>query len=117
MVLLKKEISISQPMLNCLWNACTFRTPRSNILYEHCQSHIGGEQPNHNNHTFECKWWSCTFKCHRLHGLKSHISIHVPFRPFSCCICKQSFKRKFDVKKHIRMVHYKGLDTKLLESD
>ena len=96
--------------LPCLWKDCDYKGI-ANELYEHCIEHLGSPQ----NESFECLWNFCEFTTTKYHGLKSHIGIHIPYKPFKCEICDRPFKRKFDMKKHIKAIHLKGIDDKLID--
>lgn len=95
----------------CQWKDCKFISNSVQNLFEHCLEHF---EATPQNGKFVCNWKLCDFRCDRFYGLKSHISKHIPFTPFVCPVCSRQFKRKYDCKKHMKHVHYKGIDESLL---
>lgn len=91
-------------------------------LYEHlCQDHIGRKSTN--NLCLTCHWEGCEVVCAKRDHITSHLrgqcslgdiakrrafihvslvptTVHTPLKPHRCAICKKSFKRPQDLKKH-----------------
>ena len=96
-------------------------------LYEHlCQDHIGRKSTN--NLCLTCHWEGCGVVCAKRDHITSHLrgesmrsrntkgasvrnskadrlvslrlAVHTPLKPHRCAICKKSFKRPQDLKKH-----------------
>ncbi|KAJ3005481.1 hypothetical protein HKX48_000651, partial [Thoreauomyces humboldtii] len=44
----------------------------------------------------------------RRFNLQSHELVHSDLRPFSCDICTATFRRKFDLRRHMRSLHNQG---------
>lgn len=83
----------------CLWADCSqsFSTPE--ILYNHlCNDHIGRKSTN--NLCLTCKWKDCGTTCAKRDHITSHLRVHTPLKPHVCDVCKKSFKRPQDLKKH-----------------
>ncbi|KAJ7161346.1 hypothetical protein C8R43DRAFT_1063435 [Mycena crocata] len=83
----------------CQWLDCTqsFADPES--LYNHlCNEHIGRKSTN--NLCLTCKWKDCGTSCAKRDHITSHLRVHTPLKPHVCEICKKSFKRPQDLKKH-----------------
>eukprot|EP00834_Sanchytrium_tribonematis_P008897 NODE_1260_length_1574_cov_0.373559.p1 type:complete len:105 gc:universal NODE_1260_length_1574_cov_0.373559:291-605(+) len=97
---------------NCHWDTCYYTHSEPCALYEHCTEHLNDGLVEDR---FICKWRHCKFTSKRYHGLKSHLILHIPHRPYICEVCDKTFKRKFDLKKHRKTVHYRGIDKKLLD--
>ncbi|KAE9400553.1 hypothetical protein BT96DRAFT_992868 [Gymnopus androsaceus JB14] len=84
---------------HCQWQSCsqTFIDPES--LYNHlCNDHIGRKSTN--NLCLTCKWKDCGTSCAKRDHITSHLRVHTPLKPHVCEICKKSFKRPQDLKKH-----------------
>ncbi|KAF7337443.1 hypothetical protein MSAN_02217100 [Mycena sanguinolenta] len=68
-------------------------------LYNHlCNDHIGRKSTN--NLCLTCKWKDCGTTCAKRDHITSHLRVHTPLKPHVCDICKKSFKRPQDLKKH-----------------
>ncbi|KAG6821390.1 hypothetical protein H0H93_014187 [Arthromyces matolae] len=46
------------------------------------------------------KWKDCGTSCAKRDHITSHLRVHTPLKPHVCEICKKSFKRPQDLKKH-----------------
>ncbi|KAI9099319.1 hypothetical protein DFS34DRAFT_566483, partial [Phlyctochytrium arcticum] len=44
----------------------------------------------------------------RRFNLQSHELVHSNLRPFKCDLCDGSFRRKFDLRRHMRSLHTAG---------
>ncbi|KIJ65035.1 hypothetical protein HYDPIDRAFT_88703 [Hydnomerulius pinastri MD-312] len=89
----------AQETYTCQWVDCssTFNDPE--ILYNHlCNDHIGRKSTN--NLCLTCKWKDCGTSCAKRDHITSHLRVHTPLKPHVCEICKKSFKRPQDLKKH-----------------
>ncbi|KAF8633023.1 hypothetical protein AX15_001615 [Amanita polypyramis BW_CC] len=83
----------------CLWTACPITFDDPETLYNHlCNDHIGRKSTN--NLCLTCKWKGCGTTCAKRDHITSHLRVHVPLKPHVCDICKKSFKRPQDLKKH-----------------
>ncbi|KAF8807786.1 hypothetical protein BYT27DRAFT_7098821 [Phlegmacium glaucopus] len=83
----------------CLWVHCTHAFPDPETLYNHlCNVHIGRKSTN--NLCLTCKWKDCGTTCAKRDHITSHLRVHTPLKPHICEICKKSFKRPQDLKKH-----------------
>ncbi|KAJ7070816.1 hypothetical protein C8F01DRAFT_1107959 [Mycena amicta] len=83
----------------CLWLDCTHAFPDPESLYNHlCNEHIGRKSTN--NLCLTCKWKDCGTSCAKRDHITSHLRVHTPLKPHVCEICKKSFKRPQDLKKH-----------------
>ncbi|KAF6766610.1 transcription factor PacC [Ephemerocybe angulata] len=83
----------------CLWVDCTEAFGDPEILYNHlCNEHIGRKSTN--NLCLTCKWKDCGTSCAKRDHITSHLRVHTPLKPHACEICKKSFKRPQDLKKH-----------------
>ncbi|KAJ7631187.1 hypothetical protein FB45DRAFT_917781 [Roridomyces roridus] len=83
----------------CLWQDCTQGFPDPETLYNHlCNDHIGRKSTN--NLCLTCKWKDCGTSCAKRDHITSHLRVHTPLKPHICEICKKSFKRPQDLKKH-----------------
>ncbi|KAI0034144.1 hypothetical protein K488DRAFT_37650, partial [Vararia minispora EC-137] len=68
-------------------------------LYTHlCNDHIGRKSTN--NLCLTCKWNGCGTTCAKRDHITSHLRVHTPLKPHACEICKKTFKRPQDLKKH-----------------
>ncbi|PFH54857.1 hypothetical protein AMATHDRAFT_134684 [Amanita thiersii Skay4041] len=97
----QQDPSSDQPHVihKCLWLDCTqsFHDPEG--LYNHlCNDHIGRKSTN--NLCLTCKWKDCGTTCAKRDHITSHLRVHTPLKPHICEICKKSFKRPQDLKKH-----------------
>ncbi|KAG5654711.1 hypothetical protein H0H81_007467 [Sphagnurus paluster] len=83
----------------CLWVECTKAFVDPEALYNHlCNDHIGRKSTN--NLCLTCKWKDCGTSCAKRDHITSHLRVHTPLKPHVCEICKKSFKRPQDLKKH-----------------
>ncbi|KAJ7170106.1 hypothetical protein C8R46DRAFT_1350008 [Mycena filopes] len=83
----------------CQWQDCTLAFPDPETLYNHlCNDHIGRKSTN--NLCLTCKWKDCGTSCAKRDHITSHLRVHTPLKPHICEICKKSFKRPQDLKKH-----------------
>ncbi|PPQ64498.1 hypothetical protein CVT26_002037 [Gymnopilus dilepis] len=83
----------------CLWEGCTQAYVDPEVLYNHlCNDHIGRKSTN--NLCLTCKWKDCGTSCAKRDHITSHLRVHTPLKPHVCEICKKSFKRPQDLKKH-----------------
>ncbi|KZT30725.1 hypothetical protein NEOLEDRAFT_1053378 [Neolentinus lepideus HHB14362 ss-1] len=83
----------------CLWHDCDKVMSDPEALYNHlCNDHIGRKSTN--NLCLTCKWKDCGTTCSKRDHITSHVRVHTPLKPHSCDICKKSFKRPQDLKKH-----------------
>ncbi|KAJ7109985.1 hypothetical protein C8R44DRAFT_801090 [Mycena epipterygia] len=83
----------------CQWLDCTQGFPDPETLYNHlCNEHIGRKSTN--NLCLTCKWKDCGTSCAKRDHITSHLRVHTPLKPHICEICKKSFKRPQDLKKH-----------------
>uniref|UniRef100_D8PS93 Expressed protein n=1 Tax=Schizophyllum commune (strain H4-8 / FGSC 9210) TaxID=578458 RepID=D8PS93_SCHCM len=83
----------------CQWVDCTLDFSDPEVLYNHlCNDHIGRKSTN--NLCLTCKWKDCTVTCAKRDHITSHMRVHTPLKPHICEICKKSFKRPQDLKKH-----------------
>ncbi|KAH7914769.1 hypothetical protein BJ138DRAFT_1177079 [Hygrophoropsis aurantiaca] len=83
----------------CQWIDCSSSFSDPEILYNHlCNEHIGRKSTN--NLCLTCKWKDCGTSCAKRDHITSHLRVHTPLKPHVCEICKKSFKRPQDLKKH-----------------
>ncbi|KAF9244506.1 hypothetical protein BU15DRAFT_41727 [Melanogaster broomeanus] len=83
----------------CQWVDCSSAFNDPEILYNHlCNDHIGRKSTN--NLCLTCKWKDCGTSCAKRDHITSHLRVHTPLKPHVCDICKKSFKRPQDLKKH-----------------
>lgn len=83
----------------CQWVDCTQSFPDPEILYNHlCHEHIGRKSTN--NLCLTCKWRDCATTCTKRDHITSHLRVHTALKPHVCDICKKTFKRPQDLKKH-----------------
>ncbi|KAG5644597.1 hypothetical protein DXG03_008075 [Asterophora parasitica] len=83
----------------CLWVDCSQSFVDPEALYNHlCNDHIGRKSTN--NLCLTCKWKDCGTTCAKRDHITSHLRVHTPLKPHVCEICKKSFKRPQDLKKH-----------------
>ncbi|KAF9477510.1 hypothetical protein BDN70DRAFT_994884 [Pholiota conissans] len=83
----------------CHWQECTQAFADPETLYNHlCNDHIGRKSTN--NLCLTCKWKDCGTSCAKRDHITSHLRVHTPLKPHVCEICKKSFKRPQDLKKH-----------------
>ncbi|KAJ6520053.1 hypothetical protein C8R45DRAFT_953723 [Mycena sanguinolenta] len=88
-----------EEMQKCQWQDCTQAFPDPESLYNHlCNDHIGRKSTN--NLCLTCKWRDCGTTCAKRDHITSHLRVHTPLKPHVCDICKKSFKRPQDLKKH-----------------
>ncbi|KAG2154624.1 hypothetical protein DEU56DRAFT_769456 [Suillus clintonianus] len=84
---------------NCQWLDCSSAFTDPEVLYNHlCNDHIGRKSTN--NLCLTCKWKDCGTSCAKRDHITSHLRVHTPLKPHVCEICKKSFKRPQDLKKH-----------------
>ncbi|KAI9434530.1 hypothetical protein F5148DRAFT_990051 [Russula earlei] len=89
----------SSSLYNCQWLECSKYFPDPETLYNHlCNDHIGRKSTN--NLCLTCKWKDCTTTCTKRDHITSHLRVHTPLKPHVCEICKKTFKRPQDLKKH-----------------
>ncbi|KAF9269988.1 hypothetical protein L218DRAFT_913898 [Marasmius fiardii PR-910] len=85
--------------LRCEWVDCTLSYGDPEALYNHlCNDHIGRKSTN--NLCLTCKWKDCSTTCAKRDHITSHLRVHTPLKPHICEVCKKSFKRPQDLKKH-----------------
>ncbi|KAH9964214.1 hypothetical protein BC827DRAFT_1356774 [Russula dissimulans] len=83
----------------CQWLDCPKSFPDPEALYNHlCNDHIGRKSTN--NLCLTCKWKDCVTTCTKRDHITSHLRVHTPLKPHVCDICKKTFKRPQDLKKH-----------------
>ena len=97
----------------CLWNECEKQFEEESSLYSHVVDHL----PKAEICEYPCGWLGCDFIGKTYYQIKSHIHIHVPFKPFRCYICSKSFKRKWDMQKHINGIHLRNIDSTLIDKE
>ncbi|KAJ3863187.1 hypothetical protein EV359DRAFT_43616 [Lentinula novae-zelandiae] len=84
---------------HCQWQDCSQSFVDPETLYNHlCNEHIGRKSTN--NLCLTCKWKDCGTSCAKRDHITSHLRVHTPLKPHVCEICKKSFKRPQDLKKH-----------------
>ncbi|KAJ4485903.1 transcription factor PacC, partial [Lentinula aciculospora] len=84
---------------SCQWQQCSQSFVDPETLYNHlCNDHIGRKSTN--NLCLTCKWKDCGTSCAKRDHITSHLRVHTPLKPHVCEICKKSFKRPQDLKKH-----------------
>ncbi|KAI0003793.1 hypothetical protein BJV74DRAFT_811738 [Russula compacta] len=89
----------SSSSYKCQWLDCTKFFPDPEVLYNHlCNDHIGRKSTN--NLCLTCKWKDCVTTCTKRDHITSHLRVHTPLKPHLCDICKKTFKRPQDLKKH-----------------
>ncbi|KNZ74155.1 pH-response transcription factor pacC/RIM101 [Termitomyces sp. J132] len=87
------------PAHRCQWLHCDLLFPDPEALYNHlCNDHIGRKSTN--NLCLTCRWKECGTSCAKRDHITSHLRVHTPLKPHVCEICKKSFKRPQDLKKH-----------------
>ncbi|KAH9065638.1 hypothetical protein EDB87DRAFT_863638 [Lactarius vividus] len=92
-------VSDSSSSHKCQWLDCTQAFPDPETLYNHlCHDHIGRKSTN--NLCLTCKWRDCVTTCTKRDHITSHLRVHTPLKPHVCEICKKTFKRPQDLKKH-----------------
>ncbi|KAF8560175.1 hypothetical protein OG21DRAFT_1594118 [Imleria badia] len=83
----------------CEWLTCDAAFDDPELLYNHlCNDHIGRKSTN--NLCLTCRWKDCGTSCAKRDHITSHLRVHTPLKPHICEICKKSFKRPQDLKKH-----------------
>ncbi|VDB86601.1 unnamed protein product [Peniophora sp. CBMAI 1063] len=83
----------------CQWEGCSKSMNDPEVLYNHlCNDHIGRKSTN--NLCLTCKWNGCGTTCAKRDHITSHLRVHTPLKPHACEICKKTFKRPQDLKKH-----------------
>ncbi|KAF9229060.1 hypothetical protein BS17DRAFT_722366 [Gyrodon lividus] len=83
----------------CRWVDCSAAFNDPELLYNHlCNDHIGRKSTN--NLCLTCNWKDCGTACAKRDHITSHLRVHTPLKPHVCEICKKSFKRPQDLKKH-----------------
>lgn len=52
---------------------------------------------------YQC--WACDkrFSCHS--QMKNHEVVHSDEKPFVCEVCNRGFRRKYDMKRHVQLIH------------
>lgn len=52
---------------------------------------------------YQC--WACDkrFSCHS--QMKNHEVVHSDEKPFICEVCNRGFRRKYDMKRHVQLIH------------
>ncbi|KAL4252497.1 hypothetical protein ABKN59_002774 [Abortiporus biennis] len=89
----------NSPAHPCQWVDCDKLLPDPESLYNHlCNDHIGRKSTG--NLCLTCKWKDCGTTCAKRDHITSHLRVHTPLKPHICEICKKSFKRPQDLKKH-----------------
>ncbi|KAG1749782.1 uncharacterized protein EDB91DRAFT_1109657 [Suillus paluster] len=95
----RSSITSNSDLYNCQWVDCTSTFTDPEVLYNHlCNDHIGRKSTN--NLCLTCKWKDCGTSCAKRDHITSHLRVHTPLKPHVCEICKKSFKRPQDLKKH-----------------
>ncbi|KAG2369543.1 hypothetical protein BDR07DRAFT_1323785 [Suillus spraguei] len=93
------DTSSNSESYNCQWVDCSASFTDPEVLYNHlCNDHIGRKSTN--NLCLTCKWKDCGTSCAKRDHITSHLRVHTPLKPHVCEICKKSFKRPQDLKKH-----------------
>ncbi|KAI9444697.1 hypothetical protein H4582DRAFT_1806745 [Lactarius indigo] len=93
------HVSDTSSSHKCQWLDCTQAFPDPETLYNHlCHDHIGRKSTN--NLCLTCKWRDCVTTCTKRDHITSHLRVHTPLKPHVCEICKKTFKRPQDLKKH-----------------
>ncbi|OCH89569.1 hypothetical protein OBBRIDRAFT_732486 [Obba rivulosa] len=83
----------------CQWIDCDKLLTDPEALYNHlCNDHIGRKSTG--NLCLTCKWKDCGVSCAKRDHITSHLRVHTPLKPHICEVCKKSFKRPQDLKKH-----------------
>lgn len=110
--------SNGQDSHKCLWEECELSYGDPEVLYNHlCNDHIGRKSTN--NLCLTCRWKDCGTTCAKRDHITSHLrgappllmysttpsltigdAVHTPLKPHACDICRKSFKRPQDLKKH-----------------
>lgn len=88
--------------LECKWLDCTQQFVTAEDLYNHlCKVHVGRKSTN--NLSLTCKWDKCRVSTVKRDHITSHIRVHVPLKPYKCDSCAKRFKRRQDLKKHVKI--------------
>lgn len=96
----QNEATPAEP-LACKWLNCSDMFDRAEDLYKHlCEVHVGRKSTN--NLSLTCKWDNCRVITVKRDHITSHIRVHVPLKPYKCESCSKTFKRRQDLKKHIK---------------
>ena len=88
-------------VLDCNWKNCKnpYNLSPSSLLSHIKTFHITPLPPNS---IFRCEYGSCTFKSPTKYRLSTHIKLHVDFKAFVCKICKQSYKHRQGLIRHMK---------------
>lgn len=95
------ESDLPAEPLVCKWLECNEKFNRAEDLYNHlCKVHVGRKSTN--NLSLTCKWDTCRVSTVKRDHITSHIRVHVPLKPYKCDFCAKRFKRRQDLKKHVK---------------
>ena len=73
---------------------------------EESRSYTPRQSNNNSAQQFECSTCNKQFSC--LSHLRNHEVVHSEERPFQCIHCDKAFRRKYDMNRHIALVHGAG---------
>ncbi|KAF9043775.1 hypothetical protein BDZ89DRAFT_215900 [Hymenopellis radicata] len=101
----------------CRWSDCTLLFPNAEQLYDHlCEDHVGRKITS--NLCLACKWKDCGSSYSKRDHITSHLrgtfiavvdyynllffenAVHTQQKPYCCPLCRKSFKRIQDLRKH-----------------
>ncbi len=84
--------------MQCKWDSCLYQAMSLKELYNHALKHKTVAP-------FYCHWENCGMVCHKKARLTAHLLTHIPYRAYTCKICKKSYKREQEMRRHFVSLH------------
>ncbi|XP_023230685.1 zinc finger protein 33A-like [Centruroides sculpturatus] len=102
-LLVHKKIHFEERPFKCNYKDCTYTAKRKDVLIEHVNRTHLKISPKKPEKVHKCH--KCDKSFEWLSTLTLHLTSHGKKRRFLCEICKKTFKHKYHLTRHMKIVH------------